>query len=187
MEPVSAAIMGGGSLLGGVVSALGAHSANEMAAGEAQKNRAFQEQMSNTAYQRATADMKKAGINPMLAYMKGGADSAPGSMASVTNPAGELGESIGTSARQVTMEKQAFEKSLEQQDSQIALNKASALATTAGAAANLTKEKLWKPAGDVVDWITNKIKGVKQDYGTSAKDIQRKDGDKAPTGAKSAY
>ncbi|UPW41111.1 DNA pilot protein [Sigmofec virus UA08Rod_5492] len=41
--------------------------ANKAAAEEAQKNRDWQKMMSDTAFQRAVEDMKKAGINPILA------------------------------------------------------------------------------------------------------------------------
>lgn len=49
------------------------------------QNLAWMERMSNTAYQRATEDMKKAGINPILAYQQGGA-SVPSSNAPTISP-----------------------------------------------------------------------------------------------------
>jgi len=63
------------------LSKIGQDSANKQNSAEAQKNRDFQERMSNTAYQRAVKDLQASGLNPGLAYQQGSASSPSGSSA----------------------------------------------------------------------------------------------------------
>lgn len=51
---------------------------------EALANRKWQEHMSNTAYQRAVEDMRKAGLNPILAFSNGGASTPGGSAGTIS-------------------------------------------------------------------------------------------------------
>lgn len=83
-------VMGGLNLAGGVWKShqddQRQERTNQFNAQQASLNRDFQERMSNTAYQRGMADMKAAGLNPILAYQRGGASSPAGGQATGSTP-----------------------------------------------------------------------------------------------------
>jgi len=87
MDPVTmAAIIGGGSsLLGGILgnksNAKQADKAMAFENSQAERQMAFQREMATTEYQRAVEDMRKAGLNPILAA-KGGNSSPAGASGS---------------------------------------------------------------------------------------------------------
>jgi len=65
-------------LITGAIGLLGGLNRNKEAQKAAAKQMAFQQDMSNTSYQRAMADMRKAGLNPILAGKLGGASTPTG-------------------------------------------------------------------------------------------------------------
>lgn len=94
-------IFGGslGDFIPGVGDARAANAQNAANQRNAQNQMDFQERMSNSAYQRATDDMKKAGINPMLAYSQGGASTPSGALPAVNSETkSKLGEFAMSSA-----------------------------------------------------------------------------------------
>jgi hypothetical protein len=73
-----------GAIQQGIYNHIEQNAAMQYNSAEALANRNFQERMSSTAYQRAVADMRKAGLNPILAYAQGGASTPGGSGATIT-------------------------------------------------------------------------------------------------------
>jgi len=111
----------GAGLASGLLSYTGQRDANRASAKQADKQMAFQERMSSTAYQRAMADMKAAGLNPILAYSQGGASSPAGAFAQQQSALGPAVSSARDSLRQRAEVKNLAEvnRNLQEQNAQI--------------------------------------------------------------------
>lgn len=129
-EIVGDIVSGGGVPWGSIATAaagglnfLGQKDANATNMQLAQNQMDFQREMSNTSYQRAVADMKKAGLNPMLAYSQGGASSPGGASTTVQN---KFSGSV-----QAAQQMQLQNETIKQIQSQTQVNNATAAKTQA--------------------------------------------------------
>lgn len=143
------------SIISGLGSVAGTALQGSFNAREASKNRSWQEQMSNTSHQREVADLRAAGLNPILSANHG-ASTPGGSSASVSAP--DISGAIN-SARSVSQQGQLMRAQTEQAKSSAVLNVANA--RQAAANTNLTNQSSRRAAveADAAEFLGGDLKG----------------------------
>lgn len=132
---------GVGSIAGGIIERddkrVAADHAMDRNEAWGREQNAFTERMSSTAHQREVADLRKAGLNPILSANSGSSTpSGQGASAPMANMSNPLQAAV-TSA----IDGRRLEKEIEGTDSQIALQKSQSVAALAGAEASSASAK----------------------------------------------
>lgn len=107
-----------GPAITGVLGYSGQRKADRETRESAREAMAFTERMSNTSYQRARADLERAGYNPMLAFMKGGASTPGGANVQAQNELG-VGANSAMEMRRLHQEYRKMQSDIRLQDASI--------------------------------------------------------------------
>jgi len=156
-----ASIIGAG--IGASASLIGGSKQNVANAQMAQNQMDFQERMRQTQYQTAVADLKAAGLNPMLAYSQGGAGTPQGATAQMGNPLGEAGSSAREAAiavanfKQLQTQNVLTQEQAEDTASAAELKKDTAALTRTQTAVELAKMPGYGKYGQFVDAQMNQL------------------------------
>jgi hypothetical protein len=174
----AAAIGGAAGLLGGVLQ----NKANKAASA---RQMAFQERMSSSAYQRGMADMKKAGLNPILAYSKGGATTPGGSTYQAQNigSAGTAGAQTAANASNISAQAEINRNNAKMSELDARAFQKSGFGPQYANASSINqtlgqqlKKIIGQGTSNASSWTKNAEKALKQILDTEEKVKQRKNG-----------
>lgn len=124
------------NVIGGIVSS----AANLFSAGG---NRSWQEYMSNSAHQREVADLKAAGLNPILSAMGSGASTPSGAQAMISNPMSTASQDQTNAKRLKELELEALKVQKANSEADIGLKGTQAALNSSNIALNdYTRQKI---------------------------------------------
>lgn len=141
-----------GTVFGATSQSAGQRDVNAMNLSIAREQMAFQERMSNTAHQREVADLRAAGLNPVLSARYGGASTPSGSQTTFVNPNANRLEASVNAARMIA------ELRLRRHE----VDKVAAEARSAQASAKLIEQDadiMVSPFGRVMKYV-NEVAGI---------------------------
>lgn len=167
---------GSDSFVSAALNMTGAAKQNAANRGAAANANRFTQDMSSTSWQRGVADMIAAGINPMFAASKGGADSGSGAVAKMENVlSGAVASAQSGAVVRATLAK--IEAEANQSNSQAALNAAAipkVVADTQQSQASAGQlQQLTAQSGVEIERIWQEIEKSKQEVKTSATQADR--------------
>lgn len=122
-----------GEMIGAGIDAWSTASANNKNIREGRINREWMTHMANTEMQRRVADLKAAGLNPMLAYTQGGA-STPSAAPARVEPVTRNSAATVTAALNAMEQRKLTKSQVESTEAQTAASNAAARKTNAEAA-----------------------------------------------------